>query len=327
MGLIANPVIPDEDCTLSTCSLLQAHLQYVPSLPGNAIYAAIFTLLIVCQTGFGIRYKTWGFMGGMFGGLILEIIGYIARIRMHFNPFTKSPFLMYLICLTIGPAFLSAAIYLCLARAVPIYGEGLSRIRPRTYTIIFISCDFLSLLLQAAGGAIASTANTNADDLMGQHIMIAGLSCQVVSLLIFIILCAEFASRVYKNQNDMDPRFASLRSSFKFKAFLISLGIATLTIFIRSSFRVAELSGGFHGALANQQVTFMILEGAMIVIATTSLTIFHPGFAFQGHWDSVNFSLRGRKNERDGGSVGGESGGEETELEKLKTLEPVEREV
>jgi hypothetical protein len=40
---------------------------------------------------------------------------------------------------------------------------------------------------------------------------------------------------------------------------------------------------------------FMILEGAMITIATTCLTALHPGISFQGAWHEVNFSFRARK--------------------------------
>lgn len=93
--------------------------------------------------------------------MLTEIIGYIARIAMHSNPFLKSNFLMYLVTLTIAPAFLSAAIYLCLARIVVVYGEESSRFRPRTYTIVFCIGDFSALLLQAVGGAIASGASSS----------------------------------------------------------------------------------------------------------------------------------------------------------------------
>jgi hypothetical protein len=72
------------------------------------------------------------------------------------------------------------------------------------------------------------------------------------------------------------------------------LPIAVFTIFIRSCFRVAELSGGFHGKLANQEVTFMILEGTMIIIAVLALTFVHPLFAFSGAWSNAGWSLRGR---------------------------------
>ena len=47
---------------------------------------------------------------------------------------------------------------------------------------------------------------------------------------------------------------------------------------------MAELQGGFNSALANDQVTFMILEGAMVSIASLALTIMHPGPIFRDFW-------------------------------------------
>lgn len=76
---------------------------------------------------------------------------------------------------------------------------------------------------------------------------------------------------------------------------IIGLIVATVTIFVRSIFRVAELNGGFNGSLANNEITFMILEGAMIVIACACLTIFHPGPCFGGRWGQSNWSLRKKK--------------------------------
>jgi len=96
MGLIQNPTIPDADCTLTTCSLLQAHLQYVPSLAANALFLSLFAVMLGAQIILGIKYQTWGFLGGMFGGLVLEILGYVGRVQMHYNPFTDNPFLMYI---------------------------------------------------------------------------------------------------------------------------------------------------------------------------------------------------------------------------------------
>jgi hypothetical protein len=58
--------------------------------------------------------------------------------------------------------------------------------------------------------------------------------------------------------------------------------LATIFIFIRSYFRVAELSGGFDSALANDQITFMVLEGAMIVSVSHCLALFHRGKALWG---------------------------------------------
>ena len=245
----------------------------------------------------------------MFGGLILEIIGYVARVQMHYNPFLSSSFLMYariiiasrfrlinhryLVCLTIGPAFLAAAVYFCLSRIVIVYSESVSRLKPATYTVVFITGDFIALLLQAAGGGIASSANTISMDSIGKNIMVAGVAWQVASLVIFATLCADFALRIRKaSMAEMNPAFSSFRQGKSFQCFLWSLGAATTTIFIRSVFRCAELSGGFHGPLANQQVTFMILEGAMICIASICLTVFHPGWVFGQNWHLASWKIR-----------------------------------
>ena len=128
--------------------------------------------------------------------------------------------LSYLVCLTIGPAFLSAAIYLCLARILVVYGVGISRFSPRTYTITFMTCDFISLLLQATGGAIADTASDHSESQIGINIMIAGLAWQVVSLLLFIVCCGEYAWRVWRSWVPTAAGSNPLRESRMFKAFL-----------------------------------------------------------------------------------------------------------
>lgn len=124
----------------------------------------------------------------------------------------------YIICLTIGPAFFSAAIYLCLARIVVIYGENLSRVRPRTYTITFITCDLIALVLQATGGGFANSRDTST---MGTHIMIAGLAFQVASLLLFLLLASDFAWRAWSSKDKWSRTHDDVRRSRRFKSFIL----------------------------------------------------------------------------------------------------------
>ena len=134
---------------------------------------------------------------------------------------TELPYSRYLVCLTIGPIFLSGAIYLCLARIIVAYGVHLSRFQPRVYTIGFICCDLLSLALQAAGGGITSYATTEKKHKHGVNIMVTGLSLQVFSLVVFIVCCGDFASRVSRaGKGSLDSNHAALRHSSKFRSFL-----------------------------------------------------------------------------------------------------------
>ena len=77
----------------------------------------------------------------------------------------------------------------------------------------------------------------------------------------------------------------------------VVLALATLCIFIRSVFRVAELSDGFSGDLANNEVSFMVLDGTMVVIACIAFTVVHPGVAFGKVWHEANFHFRTKKSE------------------------------
>jgi hypothetical protein len=86
--------IPLDFCTLQTCPISDAQVHYDPTLAGNALYSVIFVCLLVAQIIQGIRYRTWTFTSALFGGLLLEIIGYAGRILMHFNPFNFNNFLM-----------------------------------------------------------------------------------------------------------------------------------------------------------------------------------------------------------------------------------------
>jgi hypothetical protein len=142
---------------------------------------------------------------------------------------------------------------------------------------------------------MTASAKTYTAQQTGINIMLAGLSCQAVSLFIFATMALEYSYRLYKNPLSWDTTHSALYESKLFKAFLCGLALATLTIFTRSIFRVAELSGSFHSSLANNQITFMVLEGAMITIACSCLSLLHPGISFRGSWSDVDFTFRTRK--------------------------------
>lgn len=65
-----------------------------------------------------------------------------------------------------------------------------------------------------------------------------------------------------------------------------------------------ELSGGFGGRLANNEVSFMILDGVMIMIACFTFSILHPGYGFtRAGWAAaaypfVNTSEEGRAKDK-----------------------------
>ncbi|KAJ3004324.1 hypothetical protein HKX48_001317 [Thoreauomyces humboldtii] len=278
----------DVQCTWETCSVAtDGSIEYRPSLAGNIIYLIIFGSLIIAHIFAGVRHRTWGFMALIILGSLGEMVGYAGRIWVRSDPWDMNPFLVYLVPATIAPAFITAAIYLCLGRIITVCGAQHSRIAPRTYTIIFVSFDFLSLVVQSLGGAFASSNDSDTSQL-GITIMKAGLILQVVSIVAFLVLWADFAWRAhgayYGGTSAADERFATIRSSTPFRGFRWALVVSTVLILVRCVYRVAELAGGFDGALANNEPLFMILEGPMIFISIFLLVVYHPGRVFEGMW-------------------------------------------
>lgn len=195
--------------------------------------------------------------------------------------------------MTIGPAFLAGALYLCLSRIIIVHGQHISRFSPRTYAVTFMTSDFISLVLQGTGGGLAATADDHSGSETGRAIMVAGVVFQVVSLLIFMGLWLEFLTRLRKtSESAKNVHFIELRNTKKFTWFQYALGAAVMLIFIRSVYRVAELQQGFNGPIANDEVSFMILEGPVIFLAVLAMTVLHPGIAFGGIWSSATWSVR-----------------------------------
>lgn len=287
-----DPVYKDPSlCTLDYCPIdYFGQLKYRPNLVGNIILCAIFAIGILVQFALAIRYRTWGYLAAMVGACGLEVVGYVGRIFLYNDIFDSNNFILYLVGCTIGPAFFSAGIYLCLSRIILIYGRAACRINPKWLVIFFVGFDMVSLVLQAAGGAIASMADTQDQNDLGVNIMIAGLATQVVGTSIFTFVCGLLAFFIMKRQQMLNADTYTLRRSLKFKLFLAGIAISTILILERCVFRMAELWEGFDSDLANDEPVFMVLDGVAMALVIGLLTVFHPALIMgRDLWESGAF--------------------------------------
>jgi len=102
MAVIPAGYVPGIVCTLKKCSVAKwGFIHYRPSMPGNILFLVIFAFLGIAQLFLGIKYKTGLVCISMLLGLTSEVIGYIARVLMNGDPFDRTYFLIYLICLTL----------------------------------------------------------------------------------------------------------------------------------------------------------------------------------------------------------------------------------
>ncbi|GAB7361056.1 hypothetical protein MBLNU230_g1096t1 [Neophaeotheca triangularis] len=269
-------------CSWGTCSLPEDPIeysifQYRPSLGGNAALIALFGISFAIHTYQALRSRLWTFGTLMMLGCACEMIGYGGRILMWQDPWSFEAFIMQIVCITIAPVFVTAAIYITLYKSILKLSPSSARFKPSLYFQIFIPCDIISLVLQAVGGAMSS--NSDGSSQAGVNIGLAGLAFQVAVLVAFIALCADFAFRYHRNINN--DRILTNPLGRRFVFFLLFLSFATLTIFIRCTFRIYELSGGYTGPALHNEGEFVGLESCMIVLATFALNIGHPGLVFE----------------------------------------------
>ncbi|RGP73169.1 phospholipid-translocating atpase [Fusarium longipes] len=257
---------------------------YRPSLWVNSLLTSLFFIALVTNIWLGIRFKTRAYAIVLALGCLAQVVGYGARIAMYFEPFNAMAFQAQVCCLIIGPAFNSAVVYLMLKYIVALFGPEWSLLKPKLYTIIFIGADIVSLVLQAAGGGIAATTSIGDKDMLnlGNSIMMAGIAFQVVTLSMFALVATAFCIRRVRAVKCYPLAGNALQTweSARFRWFICGLSTTFLSIYIRCVYRIAEMRGGWGNKLMKEQIPFILLEGLMILIATSAQTILHPGNFF-----------------------------------------------
>ncbi|KAH9883903.1 RTA1-domain-containing protein [Xylariomycetidae sp. FL2044] len=264
------PFGPDATCTLDLCPVDYSVLGYRPSVAANAIFLCLFSSLMCVHIVLGIRWKSWWFMGCMVVGCFTEITGYVGRILLYINPFSFAGFMMQIVCVGSAPVFYSAAIYVTITKTVENLDPSISRVKPKLYYIIFVLCDLSALVMQGVGGGLSTSSN--GEDGIAVDLSLAGLSFQVITMVTFCALLAEYLIRYFKS--------TPTKASPRLRIFLASLSLAIVLILARCAYRVAELGQGYSGTIFRDEPLYIGLEGVLMVLAVMSLCIGHPGFVF-----------------------------------------------
>ncbi|EXJ81690.1 hypothetical protein A1O1_07755 [Capronia coronata CBS 617.96] len=260
----STPYLPIRLCTEVTpqCPVEHSIYGYYPSIGANAFFVALFAMCAVLQLYAGIRYKTWTYLVAMFLGSVDQALGYIGRVILYNNPFNSIGFQIQICCLILGPAFNSAAIYLVLKHVTLCFGPEYSRIPPRWYTYIFITGDLVSLVIQAIGGGIAATSLSNRPrQEVGDHLMMAGIAFQVVTLLFFGIAATWYIVRRRRAPEPLSSEAIGFLRSLKFRFFAMGFAAAFTAIFIRCVYRIVEMAGGWGNEIMQNEPSFIALDG------------------------------------------------------------------
>ncbi|KAJ7454178.1 RTA1-domain-containing protein [Mycena latifolia] len=252
---------------------------YVPQEFVAVLFIALFALSTILHIGQATYYRMWWLLPTACLCGVGELVGWSGRLWSSSSPSLHDPFMMQVVATVISPTPLIAVNFVLLAWIVTLLGPCYARLSPTAYTVLFVSCDVVALLVQAAGGGIASGASTRAGTQLGAHIMLGGIVFQ------------------FGKPNSLSMRFGApdlttylqppslLRMQITdrrvldgdTKCMIYALGFSTLVLFVRSIYRIIELGAGWHGRIMRTEVYFNVLDGGMIVLAIFTLNFAHPG--------------------------------------------------
>ncbi|PPJ56726.1 hypothetical protein CBER1_08664 [Cercospora berteroae] len=239
---------------------------YTPALAVGVLGVALFFTAAVAHLYLLVRHRTWYFTP-MLVGTIMEIVGYTFRLlSSQQNPYSVPYFVVQYFFIVVAPVLFSAAIYTIVSVMINIYGREFAPLPPKAVLGIFITCDVVATIVQVAGAALVGVAYSNQrDPTTPNNILLAGLAFQVFSFAVFLVILAWTLVKARKSPERIDI------------GFVVGLVIATLAVYLRTVFRLAETAEGLMATLSTHEVYFGCLEFAPIVVAVFVFTYWHPG--------------------------------------------------
>jgi hypothetical protein len=168
-----------------------------------------------------------------------------------------------------APVFLAAGIYTILSALISRLGRQHSFLRPKAILWFFITSDVIATVVQISGAALIGAQESNrADPTWANNILLGGLAYQVFSLGVFVILTSTF---LFRARRDIQVYGRGLTG------FSIAFAAATLLVYLRTCFRLAETAQGLNGTLSSNEIYFACLEFAPVAAAVMLLAVWAPG--------------------------------------------------
>ncbi|KAL9608868.1 MAG: hypothetical protein Q9167_006317 [Letrouitia subvulpina] len=230
------------------------------------------------------------------------------------DPYNTISFVIQYFFIVVAPVFLSAGIYTTLTSLIaalsrsnhnithitptsnPLTDNASAREKPnnnnnnnnndlsplslprRLIISLFVTCDILSTIVQVAGAALIGVSESNRKSpTTGNNILLAGLAFQVFSFLLFLILLFIFLWKTRQMTMTMTSRGKGGGAGGGMLRFTTALVGASLLVYLRTIFRLAETAQGINGYASSHEAFFGALEFAPVVLAVGLLGWWHPG--------------------------------------------------
>ncbi|KAF9071719.1 RTA1-domain-containing protein [Rhodocollybia butyracea] len=227
-----------------------------------------------------VHRKLFFLYTAVFAGVI-ELVGWYGREWSSRDVSSSTAFTIQIVCTIVGPTPLLAANFIILSRLIRKLGESYSRLGPRLYSRIFVSCDVFGFFVQVGGGVIASGSNTpQATVNLGSHIMLGGVSFQLSVILCYMSLAAEYfwrftRQRPIRHSDGQKAQRGIIDDRMRLLIYVVIFN--TCCLLLRSIYRTIELADGFQGKVIQTQWLFNVFDATMVMLAMFAYNFAHFG--------------------------------------------------
>lgn len=214
-------------------------------------------------------------------GCVVELAGYIGRCVSAHDQEAMGPYIEQSILLLIAPTLYAGSIYMIFGRmAHLLFAEKIMIMPARFNTAVFVCGDIASLFLQAAGGGLMASADSQES---GSNLVTAGLFVQIAFFGLFIINEFYFYFRVFRLPSDIP------RKTRTWKILNLNLLVNSFLILIRSIVRAIEFIQGYSGYIASHEWFLYVFDALpMFAFSVIFISTFHIGNIYMIQEESVH---------------------------------------
>ncbi|WQF89041.1 Putative RTA-like protein [Colletotrichum destructivum] len=271
------------DCGDHTCPYPGGFTHYSPSVVGSAIFLVFFALLVPVSLYQGFRFKTPLFASTLATGLLLEVLGFAGRLRLRENAASPTSFFLWLLGAILGPTLIAAAICQILPHVIALYGLGIGFTQPRVTVLLLIFALALVLALEIAG---VVSAVFGLGGVQTSSILLAALGVQILALLLFVGLFLWFTQKI------PDPKHVAVYKAPRFNNFIKMIPAVAVVLIGHTIYRLVEFWDGLGSPLQRSEAASLVIGGALPLLVSSVLCIYHPGAAFGRAWNLTSPRFR-----------------------------------
>ena len=186
--------------------------------------------------------------------ILVELVGYGARVYSHYYPALLAPFIAQSILILLAPILFAASVYMFLSRIMQATGSATANkaaaIKPSRVTKVFVAGDVVCFFVQAAGAGKLSNAETEDERNSGKYTVLGGLFLQLLVFGFFLLVAVQFHRRAFLERHRADRNGREIISTrWNFQRYLLLLYAVSLLITVRNVFRVIEYAmGGMYAS-------------------------------------------------------------------------------